>query len=305
VCEEKRNKMLIYVTNFLLVIMSSCIPGIIANVSIQPGQSLSFDFNFDYDAILIPILEASNKTLSIQEAFSQDLEDRDKTIDDLKINVERLPDVIGQIVDPIVQASNQALTAHSTLAKEFGDYKKAVTIQKLTEVIHATFSQDLQDQKKSISQLMSNLEELPENFSQIFEPIIQMNNKISSNQLNFATDIQGLKDAQDILATHLMDQKKTVDNLVDTVNTLSISLKPLINQHLEAANMTMTQQAAFVSYVEENENDLDGLVKTVEKLTKMNNVLFYLVCGLGAITLMFFAVFIYTRCSERRPQSGY
>ena len=60
-----------------------------------------------------------------------------------------------------------------------------------------------------------------------------------------------------------------------------------------------------MSYVEDNENDLDGLVKTVEKLTKMNNVLFYLVCGLGAITLMFFAVFIYTRCSERRPQSGY
>ena len=65
------------------------------------------------------------------------------------------------------------------------------------------------------------------------------------------------------------------------------------------------KQAAFVSNLEEHEDDLDGLVKTVEKLTKMTNVLFYLVCGLGAVTLMFFAVFIYTRCSNTRPQSGY
>ena len=65
------------------------------------------------------------------------------------------------------------------------------------------------------------------------------------------------------------------------------------------------QQAAFVSNLEDHEDDLDDLVKTVEKLTKMTNVLFYLVCGLGAVTLMFFAVFIYTRCSNTRPQSGY
>ena len=54
-----------------------------------------------------PILEVANKTLSIQTSFSQNLEDQDKTVDDLKINVERLPDVIGQIIDPIIQASNQ------------------------------------------------------------------------------------------------------------------------------------------------------------------------------------------------------
>ena len=71
------------------------------------GQSVSFECNIDYDAILVPILEAANKTFSIQSTFSRSLEDQDKTVDDLKINVERLPDVIGQIIDPIIQASNQ------------------------------------------------------------------------------------------------------------------------------------------------------------------------------------------------------
>ena len=71
------------------------------------GQSVSFECNIDYDAIVGPILDVANKTLSIQTTFSQNLEDQDKTVDDLKINVERLPDVIGQIIDPIIQASNQ------------------------------------------------------------------------------------------------------------------------------------------------------------------------------------------------------
>ena len=71
------------------------------------GQSVSFECNIDYDAIVGPILDVANKTLSIQKTFSQNLEDQDKTVDDLKINVERLPDVIGQIIDPIIQASNQ------------------------------------------------------------------------------------------------------------------------------------------------------------------------------------------------------
>ena len=73
------------------------------------GQSVSFECNIDYDAILKPILEAANKTLSIQSNFSRNLEDQDKTVDDLKINVERLPDVIGQIIDPIIHASNQGI----------------------------------------------------------------------------------------------------------------------------------------------------------------------------------------------------
>ena len=62
-----------------------------------------------------PILEVANKTFNIQSTFSRDLEDQDKTVDDLKINVERLPDVIGQIVDPIIQASNQGTVPNSTL----------------------------------------------------------------------------------------------------------------------------------------------------------------------------------------------
>jgi len=293
------------VANLILVFLSSYISGNFATLTIQPGQSVSFECNIDYDAILEPILEAANKTLSIQSTFSRNLEDQDKTIDDLKINVERLPDVIGQIVDPIIQASNQALSAQSALAREFDNYKKAVTIEKLTEVIQATFSQDIQEQKKSLTDLITNIQQLPENVRQFLDPILQIVNKISSDQVNLAGNIQGLKDAQDNLATNLDDQKKTVGNLVATVNTLANSLKPMINQHMEAANMTMTQQAAFVSNLEEHEDDLDNLVKTVEKLTKMTNVLFYLVCGLGAVTLMFFAVFIYTRCSNTRPQSGY
>ena len=55
-----------------------------------------------------------------------------------------------------------------------------------------------------------------------------------------------MKTAQDNLATNLEDQKKTVGNLVATVNTLANSLKPMINQHMEAANMTMTQQVIWV-----------------------------------------------------------
>ena len=79
------------------------------------GQSVSFECNIDYDAIVEPILEVANKTFNIQSTFSRDLEDQDKTVDDLKINVERLPDVIGQIVDPIIQASNQGTVPNSTL----------------------------------------------------------------------------------------------------------------------------------------------------------------------------------------------
>jgi len=293
------------VTNLILVFLSSYFIGSFATLTIQPGQSVSFECNIDYDAILEPILEVANKTLSIQSTFSRNLEDQDKTVDDMKINVERLPDVIGQIVDPIIQASNQALSAQSALAQEFDNYKKAVTIEKLTEVIQATFSQDIQNQKKSLIDLITNIQQLPENVRQFLDPILQTVNKILSDQVNLAGNIQGLKDAQDNFATNLEDQKKTVENLVVTVNTLANSLKPMINQHMEAANMTMTQQAAFVSNLEDHEDDLDDLVKTVEKLTKMTNVLFYLVCGLGAVTLMFFAVFIYTRCSNTRPQSGY
>ena len=48
-------------------------------------------------------------------------------------------------------------------------------------------------------------------------------------------------------------------------------------------------------------NELSGLVETVEKLMQMKNVLFYLVCGLSAVTLMLFAAMIYSRCS-RQPQ---
>ena len=89
-------------------------------------------------------------------------------------------------------------------------------------------------------------------------------------------------------------------NLIKAYDTLKKSLKPMIDQHMETSNMAQIQQAALVSNLEKRGKDLNGLVKTVEKLNQMNNVLLSLVCGLAAVTLVFFAVFIYTRCSNRR-----
>ena len=87
-----------------------------------------------------------------------------------------------------------ALSAQSALAREFDNYKKAVTIEKLTEVIQATFSQDIQEQKKSLTDLITNIQQLPENVRQFLDPILQIVNKISSDQVNLAGNIQGLKD---------------------------------------------------------------------------------------------------------------
>ena len=106
--------------------------------------------------------------------------------------------------------------------------------------------------------------------------------------------------AQEKIAVNVEDQKKTIENLANAFDILKKSLKPMIDQHMETANLMETQQAAFVSNLEDHEDDLDGLVETVEKLSKMTNVLFYLVCGLGALTLIFFAAIIYSRCSNDR-----
>ena len=86
------------------------------------------------------------------------------------------------------------MSAQSALAREFDNYKKSVTIEKLTEVIQATFSQDIQEQKKSLTDLITNIQQLPENVRQFLDPILQIVNKISSDQVNLAGNIQGLKD---------------------------------------------------------------------------------------------------------------
>ena len=86
------------------------------------------------------------------------------------------------------------MSAQSALAREFDNYKKTVTIEKLTEVIQATFSQDIQEQKKSLTDLITNIQQLPENVRQFLDPILQIVNKISSDQVNLAGNIQGLKD---------------------------------------------------------------------------------------------------------------
>ena len=86
------------------------------------------------------------------------------------------------------------MSAQSALAQEFDNYKKAVTIEKLTEVIQDTFSQDIEEQKKSLTDLITNIQQLPENVRQFLDPILQIVNKISSDQVNLAGNIQGLKD---------------------------------------------------------------------------------------------------------------
>ena len=86
------------------------------------------------------------------------------------------------------------MSAQSALAREFDNYKKAVTIEKLTEVIQDTFSQDIEEQKKSLTDLITNIQQLPENVRQFLNPILQIVNKISSDQVNLAGNIQGLKD---------------------------------------------------------------------------------------------------------------
>ena len=110
--------------------------------------------------------------------------------------------------------------------------------------------------------------------------------------------------AQENIAGNLEDEKDTIANLVVVVNKLEATMKPIIDKHLEAENMTMTQQAAFVDNLKDQGHDLDELVATVDKLTQMTNVLFYLVCGLVVLILMFFAVFVFTRCSKPPPR-GY
>ena len=100
-----------YITSktILIIILSTHFCGIYADQTIRPGQSLNFDFDIDYGAIVEPILEATNKTLNVQSIFTQDLENQEKKIDDLVNNIEKLPDVLKQIVDPIEQLTNQGI----------------------------------------------------------------------------------------------------------------------------------------------------------------------------------------------------
>ena len=93
----------------LIFYFSSYFCGISASLSIQPGQSVSFECNIDYGAILDPILEVTNQTLNLQSSFSEELQAQNQTINQLKTNIETLPNVLSQIVDPINQASNQGI----------------------------------------------------------------------------------------------------------------------------------------------------------------------------------------------------
>ena len=51
--------------------------------------------------------------MNVQSIFTQDLENQEKKIDDLVNNIEKLPDVLKQIVDPIEQLTNQGILWYS------------------------------------------------------------------------------------------------------------------------------------------------------------------------------------------------
>ena len=88
------------------------------------------------------------------------------------------------------------MNAQSALAQEFDTYKKSVTIEKLTESIQLTFNQELNDLRQSLTDLVSKVENLPEVFKQILDPITQVSHEVSSGQLNLAGSIQGQIEGQ-------------------------------------------------------------------------------------------------------------
>merc|ERR1711962_1384421 len=94
---RKTTKMLNSKT-LLIFYFSSYFCGSFASLSIQPGQSVSFECNIDYGAILDPILEVTNQTLNSQSSFSEELQAQNQTINQLKTNIETLPNVLSQIV---------------------------------------------------------------------------------------------------------------------------------------------------------------------------------------------------------------
>ena len=71
-----------------------------------------------------------------------------------------------------------------------------MTIEKLTESIQLTFSQELNDLRQSLTNLVSKVENLPEVFKQILDPITQVSHEVSSGQLNLAGSIQGQIEGQ-------------------------------------------------------------------------------------------------------------
>ena len=82
------------------------------------------------------------------------------------------------------------------MVQEFDTYKKSVTIEKLTESIQLTFNQELNDLRQSLTNLVSKVENLPEVFKQILDPITQVSHEVSSGQLNLAGSIQGQIEGQ-------------------------------------------------------------------------------------------------------------
>ena len=94
---------------FLFFYLLSYFSGVFGTLSIESGQSVSFECNIDYEGIVEPILEATNHSLNEQASFSQQLQVQEQTLDDLKVVIQNLPNILSQTIDPISEASNQGI----------------------------------------------------------------------------------------------------------------------------------------------------------------------------------------------------
>ena len=56
------------------------------------------------------------------------------------------------------------------------------------------FDQELRESRQSFTNLVSNIENLPENFRQILHPIENVSNELLSGQVNLAGNIQDQKE---------------------------------------------------------------------------------------------------------------
>ena len=80
------------------------------------------------------------------------------------------------------------------LAHNFNTYKNAMTVENLTEAIQLIFHQELKESRQSFTNLVSNIENLPEDLRQILYPIENVSNELLSGQVNLAGNIQDQKE---------------------------------------------------------------------------------------------------------------
>ena len=69
-----------------------------------------------------------------------------------------------------------------------------MTVENLTEAIQLISNQELRESRQSFINLVSNIENLPEDFRQILYPIENVSNELLSGQVNLAGNIQDQKE---------------------------------------------------------------------------------------------------------------